>query len=186
MNASKVVEFLSGYVEFLQRVYIGDNRRPQTLEEFVFHNGKVFTKKKEADEYGKMKECYKNAFLLMLRKPSLYYCEGFALCEKLPLPVLHAWCVDKEGRVYDPTWKDGTEYYGVVFNRKFAEKRILKTRTCIIDDWKNRWPLLTGKEKKEWRVDGAVAERLSLVDREYKRNFKREVTLYPARPQLLG
>jgi hypothetical protein len=90
----------------------------------------------------------------MGRKRDLFYCEGFATFSGLSLPLLHAWCIDDRGRVYDPTWKEnGDEYYGVVFNRKFAFSRILKNGGCIIDDCKHHWPLLSGKEKRKWKVN---------------------------------
>jgi len=147
-----LLDYLNKYIELVKNMNGG---KQLSIEEFILNNGKEFSEnggKVKKYEYGKMKECYKNAFLLMVGRKELYYCEGFATFPNLPLPVLHAWCIDKKGRVYDPTWKDGDEYYGVVFDRKFAFSRVMKNGCGIIDDWKHRWPLLTGKEKKGWRA----------------------------------
>ncbi len=152
MKKSIVVEYLEKYIELVKTL----NYKNISIEEFIFINGKEFSQRGKVNEedYGEMKMCYKNAFFLMIESGDLFYCEGFASFSGLPLPVLHAWCVDKEGRVYDPTWKDGgDEYYGVAFNRKFAYSRILKNGPGIIDDWKHHWPLLSGKEKRKWQAE---------------------------------
>lgn len=58
--------------------------------------------------------CYQNAYYLALKNRKFTYVEGLAnYCE-------HAWCVDREGKVVEPTWsKDlriGNEYFGIAFN----------------------------------------------------------------------
>lgn len=69
---------------------------------------------------GPMKECFRNAGWLS-RTTRLHYVEGYAVRGRLMLPLAHAWCVDDDGRVYDPTWPDGTDYFGVVFERERVE-----------------------------------------------------------------
>lgn len=67
---------------------------------------------------GKMEmgQCYRNAFQLASTDPeNLTYCEGFAMVPDL-IPLEHAWVVDKKGRVIDPTWSDGSDYFGVAFD----------------------------------------------------------------------
>lgn len=144
---SDLVEYLEKYIELVKTF----NYKTISIEEFVLNHGKQFLKKGKVNKkyYGKMKMCYKNAFLLLITHRDLFYCEGFATFAGLSLPVFHAWCVDKNGKVYDPTWKDGGDYYGVVFDTKFAFSKI--KNGCIIDDWKHHWPLLSGKEKGKWR-----------------------------------
>jgi hypothetical protein len=56
--------------------------------------------------------CFRNAYRLALARQDLSYVEGFALARgwrRFPNP--HAWCVDGQGRVIDPTesWADSTQ-----------------------------------------------------------------------------
>lgn len=68
-------------------------------------------------EYGPQKECFSNAARLALDHPyALTYAEGYAGREDLPIEFRHAWCVDRDGLVVDPTWRGVTErdeYLGV-------------------------------------------------------------------------
>lgn len=58
--------------------------------------------------------------LVMLHYPELTYVEGVALDPTVPLAVHHAWAVDPEGRVVDPTWPEPwrCEYIGIAFTRR--------------------------------------------------------------------
>lgn len=62
----------------------------------------------------RVKECFKNAFEISLDH-NLTYCEGLAVRTGLDIPIHHAWCVDDDKRVIDPTWRDAEEcsYLGV-------------------------------------------------------------------------
>lgn len=62
-----------------------------------------------------MGECYTNAAELCLRG-GLHYCEGYATPANINWPLPHAWCIDDDGRVVDPTWPDGGHYFGTVFS----------------------------------------------------------------------
>ncbi len=121
------------------------------FEEFVLVNGKEYKNHNPVKvKYGRMKECFKNAFYLADRDEKYIYVEGFATTKHLGLPLLHAWCVDKQGNVYDPTWRDGDEYYGVPFRMEYVRKTILRKKTFgVIDDWKSGFPLMSG-EHRDW------------------------------------
>jgi len=67
---------------------------------------------------GEPRECYKNATTLAVEYPDRYiYCEGYAVCEGIPIPIEHAWVVDRTRKnvVVDNTWTDnkGVAYFGV-------------------------------------------------------------------------
>jgi hypothetical protein len=82
---------------------------------------------------------------------SLIYVEGFATCV---IPVLHAWVVDQDGVIYDPTWKvgkhKGHDYYGVPFSLMQCFKIMSKSKHYgLLDAWTAGWPLFKEKFKKE-------------------------------------
>lgn len=127
------------------------------FEEFVLKNGREFSNhQKKKIKRGKMKECFRNAFHYACDF-DLIYVEGFATFSGLALPVLHAWCVDKEGNVFDPTWKEGDEYYGVPFEMDYVRKTILQRKKFgIIDNYEQGFPLLKSEDLKGVIIDVRV------------------------------
>lgn len=68
------------------------------IEDYVLKNGKFYTPKSlpENINRGTKKECYRNAFLLMMDNPQFTYCEGYGTTKAVKgLPFLHAWCIAK-------------------------------------------------------------------------------------------
>ena len=124
------------------------------MEDFVLQNGRKFEYVMSNVRKGRMKECFRNAYRLASSNPDLTYVEGFAVSGNLPLPLFHAWCVDKNGVVYDPTWENGKSYFGVPFGQKFVDKTIVvRKKFGIIDNWEQGWPLVSGKEDETvWKV----------------------------------
>jgi hypothetical protein len=64
------------------------------------------------------KQCFVNAARLVGRFRTLTYVEGYAYREGL-FPMHHAWAVDADRSVVDPTWRDPElcAYWGVPFDR---------------------------------------------------------------------
>lgn len=97
-------------------------------EDLVLKQGKFFTPEKRPEniELGSKKECFANASKLALERSDLTYVEGYAMInDRLPLPIAHAWCVDKKGRVIDNTWeKPGVSYFGVPFKTSYLAKKL--------------------------------------------------------------
>lgn len=118
------------------------------IEEFVLQNGREYTTQaKKKFRHGRLGQCYKNAYHLADSNPELIYVEGYASTKMLGFPFAHAWCVDRDGLIYDPTWKDGDKYYGVEFSLSYVTQVILKRRCYgVIDNWENHWPLLNGED----------------------------------------
>jgi hypothetical protein len=72
------------------------------------------------------KACFQNATLLMLEQPDLTYVEGKV--SVYGLPIDHAWCVDQNGLVIDPTLVGDSDlsrlggYFGIPFERDYVLK----------------------------------------------------------------
>lgn len=73
---------------------------------------------------GKLRDCYYNSLRLMIQaigegRP-LWYVEGYYLAGwpdgTQGIPTQHAWCVDDQDRVIDPTWPhpELTAYHGLI------------------------------------------------------------------------
>lgn len=106
--------------------------------------------------HGDMRQgaCFSNATLKMSDNQSLTYVEGYAV--HCGLPLEHAWCVDENGKVIDPTWKPtyvngnavpegAIEYFGIPFKRKYVLGTII-TRGYygVLDNPQENFPLYRG------------------------------------------
>lgn len=104
--------------------------------------------------------CYANSYRLATRRGSRWiYCEGFAVHDRMPLAVPHAWVtpIGNPGEAHDRTWADarGALYIGIAFQTAYIRKvwRAPASRKmdsfCVLDCWWLHWPLLTGEHKIE-------------------------------------
>ncbi len=92
-----------------------------SFEEAVLAYGQPFTQVliPAGRRQGPMKQCYHNALTAAFGSygtdTPLTYCEGFAMPMSLGIVVEHAWLLDPQGRVIDPTWDDADDcgYVGV-------------------------------------------------------------------------
>lgn len=63
---------------------------------------------------GQPRVCYANCQRLVLKNRSLTYVEGYAMAAGVSLPLHHAWLLDTDGYVIDPTWEPfGCCYLGI-------------------------------------------------------------------------
>jgi hypothetical protein len=82
---------------------------PRLMLETVLHAGVDCVAQKLPARYkrGWPKMCFANAAKLARRsRGKLTYVEGYAIHSDLGLHMHHAWTIDSEGRVVDPTWAD--------------------------------------------------------------------------------
>jgi hypothetical protein len=102
-------------------------------EDFVLAEGKEFHPPESPPpiKLGVPKQCFSNAAKMVLDDMSgkYAYVEGFVQSPKLPMPIHHAWVVDKEtSAVIDPTlgWSPKNRYMGVQFDTKFLRKKLFE------------------------------------------------------------
>lgn len=129
--------------------------------------------------------CYHNCQAILLAdvrrsKPrGFIYVEGYACSAAVGFPFVteHAWLVDRDGRVIDPTWDDPerSAYFGVPFRSDYVREVTKKYGRCsLIDNFRSRWELVRnpdvaakavlplasrGSPQDRLRVAGGVAER---------------------------
>lgn len=111
------------------------------LYRFVLDHGREYeptpwkTWRGRGYQVGRLRECFKNAELLVRLNPDLTYVEGFAT-SRASLPIPHAWATDGE-RVVDPTWRDRSTILGPVSERDYFG--------IPFDlDWLTNWTETTG------------------------------------------
>jgi hypothetical protein len=104
-----------------------------------------------------MKQCFENAYRLIITDHSLTYCEGYI--SVYGIPIHHAWVIDINNKVRDPTLRKDNkvpirEYFGVAFNTDYVMKALLINETYgLLDGYYNRKTvekLIEGHEKN-WR-----------------------------------
>lgn len=126
------------------------------IEDLLLREGRVFRPVELPRRYqrhaGPMKACFENTQRLVRRFPhELHYAEGYAVSSLFP--VLHAWAVDRDGQMVDPTWewRAGDQWHdpeaGAAIGLVFPTAVIVKPRRSgqslsLLDDWTNRWPYL--------------------------------------------
>lgn len=120
--------------------------------DFVLQHGEFFEasplpKPYPYRRYRSAKACFRNANKLAFAHDELTYVEGYAESEPGFTP-LHAWCVNRDGRVIDPTWRNAAEkgvcYLGVRFPFEVVNRLTVKTEVfgSLIDCWEAGYPLL--------------------------------------------
>lgn len=118
------------------------------VEEFVLKNGNYYEINNKSFDirYGEKGDCFKNALNFSMFK-GLTYCEGYSLIRSIPM--LHAWCVDKDNFVVDPTWDEDMNtgiYFGVKFPSDFVWTIVIKqTVYGILDSYMAGFPCLKGE-----------------------------------------
>jgi hypothetical protein len=154
--------FLESWADAFNRQPVAGERFAAYTSEadFILKNGRPFEAAAlpRGVRMGSPRECFRNAATLALRKPKLYtYVEGYAVNRWIALhTVAHAWCVGSDNLVVDPTWDEGTEYFGVPFQHDYL-RRVLGARKDygLIDNPEIDFPLVTGAHS----ADDAVVTR---------------------------
>lgn len=133
--------------------------RYRCIEHFVLENGRMM---KSAPLHpgtprGVMKMCYSNSLDRSIND-GLPYVEGYAYRPGL-IPLPHAWNLNPDGTVSDCTWDDPEEceYFGVGISLEYALFMAVRTGTYgVLDNWSERWPLLSGDHGPDMWRDGSI------------------------------
>lgn len=146
---TSLVQFLKMQDQMIRQCNSARNWKYKSMEDFVLTHGVQCNSQVLPGQYerGQVKQCFMNAFNLMMKHPELRYVEGYG---HSIIPTLHAWCVDENLNVIDPTWDDSEKsvYFGVVFNRDYVlEATLQRGHYGLIDNYNERFPLLQGNEK---------------------------------------
>ena len=88
--------------------------------------------------------CFSNAARLARRKSAQWrYVEGYAVGHVIP--VHHAWCVNAQDEVVDPTWFQrgfaGTEYFGAEIPVEVVDRVQHKDCQSVLMNWRRGYPL---------------------------------------------
>jgi len=139
-------EYMEMVAEFHKKDGRAADRKYSCVEDFILQNGREMELGTTEVERGEMKACFQNAYHLAMEK-DWTYCEGYAIAKGL-IPILHAWVLDGEGKVVDPTWEGEAEYFGCEFPWKWVMGITFKREYwgSMLDDWQNHFPLLTGEQ----------------------------------------
>lgn len=107
---------------------------------------------------GRQRECFRNACLLA-ESAGAVYVEGYALAQidDGAFHVAHAWCIDSDGALLEPTWlQPGVAYLGVPLRLSFVKETILRrNRYGVLDAYDLGWPLLRDGLPNEARIEYA-------------------------------
>lgn len=107
------------------------------VDNLVLAYGQPFIKQIKSPFQGEPKSCFKNCYQALYDFPKLSYCEGFAI-SNLGIPIIHAWLVNDNLEVIDPTWIgerfQNSAYFGIVFTEDFVLEIVNKTRSYGILD----------------------------------------------------
>ena len=114
----RLKNFLEQQTQLIKKIYPHPEWKYNGFEELVLDCGRemMFSPLPEGIEPGLPKGCYYNSLELLREHPKLVYCEGYALPDTGILAVPHAWLINSDGKVIDPTWEAGEAYLGVPFD----------------------------------------------------------------------
>lgn len=106
-----------------------------SVYEFILRNGRGFKGRMLPSRYRMRmpRMCYWNTYRLVQKSITLRYCEGFVAANELPVPIQHAWAIDRHDQVVDVTlqdWDSGestahkAHYFGIVFEKHQLKRKL--------------------------------------------------------------
>lgn len=153
------------FSELLRQLESGHPNR--VVAPFVRKHGQLYQAREFPKCYrrGKIGVCFANSYR-MANRHKLTYVEGYAINEITSHPVLHAWCIDDQNRVLDPTWRTALLYFGIPFRIEYLRKVIAERKERLgdehyyglLDDWQSSHPLINtlGDKPAVWLAEGQI------------------------------
>ncbi len=132
-SLSSLKLFLETQATFIRKLHLKPDWKYGGFEELVMDCGSLMKAKPlpKNIKHGSPKQCYWNCQKLVFKRKNLTYVEGYAIAPEVTIPVAHAWLLNLEGDVIDPTWNPpGTVYLGVPFSTSWV-KSFMKSRNQI-------------------------------------------------------
>lgn len=126
-----------------------------TQKEFLLKYAQFYDYQELPECYEKMtpQQCYHNAAKAAMDDKNLMYVEGIAIIPNIPVPIEHAWCVERgSNKVIEITADSLRIYYGIPFKTSYVRQNYMEGRVGLIDHWEKDWPLLRMTEKELRKV----------------------------------
>ncbi|MBD2629653.1 hypothetical protein [Trichormus variabilis] len=128
------IDYLITILQQRAELFTKTNKNPdflyKSVDSLVLAYGQPFTKQIKSPFKGEPKSCFKNCYQALYDFSKLNYCEGFAI-SNLGIPIIHAWLVNDNLEVIDPTWTgdrfQNCAYFGIVFTEDFVLEMTEKT-----------------------------------------------------------
>lgn len=151
---------ISTYLQQVVKLHktVGDHH---SIERFVLEHGQAFTvvapKRSFVPWVQRANQCFCNCIQLAYME-RLVYVEGFATLPEPAIEMHHAWCLDSQGRVVDPTWKEpALAYFGVPFavtyvHVRYDDQARYGMTGSLLSVGDDDYALVMGKEMRAWRA----------------------------------
>ena len=132
-DQAKSAADLKSYADMVAKI------QPRGTDAIIAANGKPYHFDEDSFSGSKKTQglCYQEAGRAALDK-NFTYVEGYVSVHGVP--IHHAWVVDSDGRVHDPTLQDGRGvhgYFGVPFKTNYVRETILRTGMWGMFDYHN-------------------------------------------------
>jgi hypothetical protein len=134
-SISQLKYLLSEQAKLTRKIYPHPDWKYGGFEELILDCGSEFTTFSFAKnvEQNLPGACYWNCQQLIKEHPELIYCEGYALAPDVSIAIRHAWLINAQFEVIEPTWgANDSVYLGIPFSTSwftsFLHKRFAKGR----------------------------------------------------------
>jgi hypothetical protein len=157
-RGTAIMSHLKEYITTVLCIVPTLSRKPSVFS-FLAEHGRSYTSDPETFAGERMEQgmCYMNCTHSVLENPLLTYCEGFVSVYGVPLE--HAWLLDRDGNVIDPTLTahpEGrvTEYFGVAFSTEYLLQAAMRNKYYGLLGYTSRktLPKLIEGKAKNWRA----------------------------------